>query len=53
MPGWILGTNIDEEIQIDDTHTFGFKSLIDAISEAYEYQNNGKNLATFNIVISN
>lgn len=51
IPGWIDDTNIDNENQIDGTHTFGFKFLTEAISQAYEFKNNGKNLATFKLEI--
>ncbi len=51
-PGWVMETDSDNEDIIDNTHTFGFKQLIDAIGEAYEYENSGKNPATFKILIS-
>ena len=51
-PGWVMETDADNEDLIDSTHTFGFKFLTDAISEAYEYKNNGRNPATFKILIS-
>lgn len=51
IPGWINETNIDEENQIDTNHTFGFKFLTEAISQAYEFKNNEKNLATFKLEI--
>lgn len=51
-PGWVMETDADNEDLIDRTHTFGFKFLTDAISEAYEYKNNGRNPATFKILIS-
>ena len=51
-PGWVMETDTDTEDDIDSTHTFGFKQLIDAIGEAYEYKNSGKNPATFKILIS-
>jgi hypothetical protein len=35
IPSWITETNIDTEDQIDCSHTFGFRSLINAISEGY------------------
>lgn len=51
-PGWVMETNTDTEEDTDSIHTFGFKQLIDAIGEAYEYKNSGKNPATFKILIS-
>jgi hypothetical protein len=51
-PGWVMETDADNEDLIDRTHTFGFKFLTDAISEAYKYKNNGRNPATFKILIS-
>jgi hypothetical protein len=51
-PGWVMETDTDTEDDIDSLHTFGFKQLIDAIGEAYEYKNSGKNPATFKILIS-
>jgi hypothetical protein len=53
IPNWIKEANADNETNIDDTHTFGFKYLIDAISGAYTYKNGDKKLATFKITISN
>lgn len=53
VPNWIKETDIDNEKNIDDTHTFGYKYLTNAISEAYSNKNNGKKLAKFNIEISN
>ena len=47
-----METDTDNEDLIDSTHTFGFKFLTDAISEAYEYKNNGRNPAVFRILIS-
>ncbi len=52
-PGWVTETDTDNEEFIDSSHTFGFKSLTDAIGEAYEYKNSGMNPATFRISISN
>jgi hypothetical protein len=52
-PSWIAETDVDNENNIDEIHTFGFKYLTDAISEAYSYKNRDKKLATFKIEISN
>ena len=54
IPDWIIKTGIDNENEIkgDTTHTFGFKVLTDAISEAYGFKNKEKNLATFKISIT-
>jgi len=52
IPNWIKETDIDNETHIDSYHTFGFKFLTNAISEAYAYKNNGKNIASFKIEIS-
>ena len=51
VPNWIENTNSDDESNIigDTTHTFGFKFLTDAISEAYQYKNNESNIVTFKI----
>lgn len=51
IPNWINETQIDNELNIDSVHTFGFNFLSDAISGAYGYKNEGKNLANFNIEI--
>jgi len=51
-PGWVMGTDIENEDSIDSDHTFGFKFLMDAISEAYNYRNNDTNPATFKITIT-
>lgn len=51
-PGWILETDIDNENEIDNIHTYGFKSLTDAVSKAYEYKNKGNNPAIFKIAIT-
>ncbi|MFZ0282612.1 MAG: hypothetical protein WAL29_13260 [Bacteroidales bacterium] len=51
-PAWVMETDTDNEDNIDSSHTFGFRQLIDAIGEAYEYKNSGKNPATFKIQIS-
>ena len=51
-PGWVMETDIDNEDYIDNSHTYGFQSLTDAISKAYEYKNDGKNPATFKIMIT-
>lgn len=49
IPNWIVETNIDDENDIvgDTTHTFGFKFLINAISEAYQYKNQESKIVTF------
>lgn len=52
IPNWIQETSIDNENEIDTTHTYGFKFLTKAISEAYDYENSEKDLATFKIEIS-
>jgi hypothetical protein len=54
IPPWISETNIDQEdnIESDASHTFGFKYLTNAITEAYEFKNNKKNIATFKFEIS-
>lgn len=52
IPEWVPETDADNEDQIDNTSTYGFKFLTGAISKAYEEKNSGKNLATFKIVIS-
>jgi hypothetical protein len=51
-PVWVMGTDIENEDNIDSSHTFGFKFLMDAISEAYNYRNNDTNPATFKITIT-
>lgn len=53
-PSWIQETNIDEENGIvDDTaHTFGFKFLTEAITEAYDYKNETKTIVDFNFEIT-
>ena len=51
-PGWVMETHTDNEDAIDSTHTFGFKSLMDAVSEAYDYVNHGMNPATFKMAIT-
>lgn len=53
IPSWITETSTDNEnnIQIDTTHTFGFKLLTDAITEAYEYKNKQQNIMTFRFEI--
>ena len=55
IPPWIAKTNVDIEsdIQRDTYHTYGFKFLTDAISEAYNYKSKETNIATFNIEITN
>ena len=55
MPEWIAETDIVDEDNIDSIHTYSFKSLTDAISEAYAFENNkqkGRYPATFRIRIS-
>lgn len=49
VPNWIENTNSDDESNIikDTTHTFGFKFLTNAISEAYQYKNKESNIITF------
>lgn len=49
IPKWIETTNIDSENKIigDTNHTFGFKFLTDAISEAYQYKSKDANIVTF------
>ena len=49
VPNWIVDTNIDNDANIigDTYHTFGFKFLTDAINEAYQYKNQGSDVATF------
>jgi len=49
VPNWINETNSNDEEEIigDSSHTFGFKFLTDAISEAYQYKNKEKNIITF------
>jgi hypothetical protein len=46
MPSWITKSNIDSENQIDSSHTFGFKSLINAISEGYYTLDKDKNITS-------
>jgi|WetSurSiteA1Bulk_404760.scaffolds.fasta_scaffold01054_8 hypothetical protein len=53
IPGWIEAAHTGTEDQIDNSRTFGFKHLTDAISGAYTFKNNQKNLTNFKIVISN
>lgn len=50
VPNWIQNTNINNEINIigDTSHTFGFKFLTDAISEAYQFKNQETNIVNFN-----
>jgi len=49
VPNWIENTNSDDEKNIvgDTSHTFGFKFLTNAISEAYQYKNKEANIVTF------
>jgi hypothetical protein len=53
VPSWITETSADSENTIagDTKHTFGFKYLIDAITEAYQYKNKQQNIATFKFEI--
>lgn len=53
IPTWISETNTDNESGIvgDTKHTFGFKYLSDAITEAYLYKNKQLNLSTFKFEI--
>jgi len=53
-PTWIQETNIDEEISIvgDTEHTFGFRFLTEAITEAYDYRNETKTIVDFNFEIT-
>jgi hypothetical protein len=51
-PGWVLETDTENEDPVDNTHTFGFKQLTDAIGDAYQYKNDGKNPATFKVAIT-
>lgn len=53
MPTWINETGIVDEKGIlgDTIHTFGFKYLIDAITEAYQYKNKQQNLSSFKFEI--
>lgn len=50
VPEWILNTNIDDEANIinDTTHTFGFRFLTNAISEAYHHINQETKIVSFN-----
>ncbi len=53
VPTWITETSSDNESGIigDTKHTFGFKYLTDAITEAYQYKNKQQNIATFKFEI--
>jgi len=53
IPSWISETdsNTENNIDNDTTHTFGFKYLTDAITEAYKYKNQEQNIATFKFEI--
>jgi len=53
IPTWISETNADNESGIvgDIKHTFGFKYLSDAITEAYQYKNKQLNISTFKFEI--
>lgn len=52
IPNWIQETSIENENEIDTSHTYGFEFLTKAISDAYDYENGEKNLATFKVEIS-
>jgi hypothetical protein len=53
IPKWIKETSsvIESDIIGDVKHTYGFKYLTDAITEAYQYKNNQQNIGTFKIEI--
>lgn len=53
LPPWIKSTNADDEnmISTDNRHTYGFKYLTEAISEAYQYNSNNRYVASFKIEI--
>ena len=55
IPPWISQTDRGNEsnMENDTSHTYGFNFLIDAISEAYDYQNKELPITTFNIEITN
>lgn len=52
-PSWIADTSVDSEdgIKGDEKHTFGFKFLMDAISDAYLYKNEVSTIETFKFII--
>lgn len=52
-PEWIFETNSENEAIIDSTHTYGFTSLTNAVSKAYNEKNLGTNAASFKIEITN
>lgn len=52
-PNWILDSDAENEQIIDTQSTFGLKYLTNAICEAYQYSTRGKDLAKFQISISN
>ena len=54
VPLWISTTNIDSEtnIETNSSQTFGFKYLIEGISEAYQFVSPQKNIVTFSIAIN-
>ena len=54
VPLWISLTNSDSEINIEtnSSQTFGFKYLIEGISEAYRFVTPQKNIVTFSIAIN-
>jgi len=53
IPTWISETNTDNESGIvgETKHTFGFKYLSDAITEAYQYKNKQLNISSFKFEI--
>ncbi|NPA44093.1 MAG: hypothetical protein GXO49_01015 [Chlorobi bacterium] len=55
LPDWIEKTSTleENETKVDESTTFGFKFLIDGISEAYIYMNKGnKYIATFEFILT-
>ncbi|MGK0446401.1 MAG: hypothetical protein ACJA2M_000169 [Polaribacter sp.] len=54
VPKWIQDTNIDDDSSIKEntSQTFGFKHLIDGISDGYNFVNNTEDVANFNIKIN-
>ena len=53
IPNWIDETTTDNELKIvgDSSHTFGFKYLTDAITEAYQYKTKEQNISKYEIEI--
>ncbi|MFT4684944.1 MAG: hypothetical protein ACI9EK_001349 [Psychroserpens sp.] len=51
VPNWIQDTNIDDDFSINEntSQTFGFKHLINGISDAYNYVNDTEDVANFKI----